>query len=62
MNGNSASHANGPTVLRRSPIEMFMNARTTAGSKWLPAQRDSSSRAAAAVMAVLYERTAVITS
>ena len=44
------------------PMEMFRKARTTIGSNWLPAHRASSSRAAAGVIALLYERAAVIVS
>ena len=40
----------------------FQKARTTTGSKCAPAEAASSFRAASAVIAVLYDRTAVIVS
>ena len=60
--GTCASHDSGPIASRSRPSERFMNARTTAGSNWVPAHRVSSARASAGEIAFLYERTEVITS
>ena len=60
--GSSAIHESGPITSRSRPMEMLRNARTTSGSNWVPAQRASSARASAGDIAVLYERTDVITS
>ncbi|CAB4601550.1 unannotated protein [freshwater metagenome] len=57
-----ASHDSGPITRRSRPIDRLMNARTTAGSKWVPAHLASSMRASAALRAAVYERTDVITS
>src|SRR5205085_916628 len=46
--GICASTADTPAVHHRAPSEMPMNARTRAGSKCVPAEATSSSRAAAA--------------
>lgn len=51
-----------PTVRQRRPIEMLRNARTMAGSSWVPATRVSSRRASATLMVALYGRGEVITS
>ena len=63
--GNSvawASHDTGPVARRRRGTEMLRNARTTVGSKWVPADRASSARACADEIGCLYERADVITS
>ena len=54
--GNSVNWANsdsGPITRRNPPSDTDRNARTTAGSKWLPAQRASSIRASEAGRAFL---------
>ena len=61
-NESCVNHDNGPIAIRRRPIEMFRNARTTVGSNWLPAQRANSARAAAADTGCLYDCADVITS
>ena len=58
----SPNAANGPPSSRIRPIDASRNTRTMAGSKWVPAHAASSVRAASAVIADLYERTAVIVS
>src|SRR5580693_7019398 len=55
-------HAPIPTARQRRPIEMLRNARTMAGSSWVPATRVSSRRASATLMVALYGRGEVITS
>jgi hypothetical protein len=60
--GTSNSQASGPTTRRWRPTEMLRNARTMAGSNWVPAQRVSSLRASQGDIGLLYERAAVITS
>jgi hypothetical protein len=42
MIGMLASHASGPVAFSRRPMEIDRKARTTTGSKWVPAQRVSS--------------------
>jgi len=58
----SPKAANGPPSSRMRPIDASRNTRTMAGSKWVPAHAASSVRAASAVIADLYARTAVIVS
>ena len=60
--GTCASHEMGPVTNRSRPIEMFKNARTTAGSNCPPEHLASSARASAADTGALYERADVITS
>jgi len=55
-------HAPIPTMRQRRPIEMLRNARTMAGSSWVPATRVNSRRASATLMVALYGRGEVITS
>ena len=61
-NESCASHDSGPITRRNRPSDRLMNARTTAGSKWVPAHRASSARASVGVRACLYDRTEVSTS
>jgi hypothetical protein len=53
MNGSDPSQATGPAAARSRPMETSRNARTTVGSKWVPAQARSSARAAWGDMAGL---------
>jgi hypothetical protein len=53
---------NGPPSRRSRPIDISRNALTITGSKCVPAQAASSVRAASAVIAVLYDRAAVMVS
>ncbi len=57
-----ASHDIGPIALHSRPSEMFIIARTTSGSNWVPAQRCNSDRAVSADVGTLYDRADVITS
>ena len=59
---NWAKNDSGPITRRSPPSDRARKARTTAGSKWLPAQRASSMRASDAGRAFLYDRAEVITS
>ena len=60
--GSWASHDSGPMATRSRPSDTFRNARTTAGSNWVPEQRASSARASADEIGFWYDRTDVITS
>jgi hypothetical protein len=51
--GSDPSQASGPATTRTRPIETSRNARTTAGSKCVPAHASSSARAAWGVIAGL---------
>jgi hypothetical protein len=60
--GSPASHAVGPIAHCSRRCGTASRARTTTGSKWVPAQATSSARAASRFIGLLYERTAVIAS
>ena len=57
-----AAHDTGPAARRTRPIERLRNARTTSGSKWVPAHRASSARASSGETGSLYDRVEVSTS
>ena len=61
-NGTLTSRVSGPIVHSSRGSAIARNERTIAGSKWLPAHRVSSARAAAVDIGALYERAAVIVS
>lgn len=52
-NGNEPSQLNGPPATRNRPTDTCRKARTTWGSKWLPAQVANSARAAAGLLGLL---------
>ena len=60
--GRCVSRASGPVAHSSRGSDTDRKARTTSGSKWVPAQRTSSSRAARVVRGSWYGRAAVIDS
>ena len=58
----AVAHDSGPITRRRLLVDRLKKARTTSGSKWVPAHRASSARASWAERGCWYERTEVITS
>jgi hypothetical protein len=60
--GSSASAPSGPRPARLLRMPLLRNARTTAGSNWVPALSTISCRAAEELRAFWYERRAVMAS